>query len=242
MPLWIPLISTGCFVFIIIYTSCGDRASQRLFCEITIWSCLKFFSSEKKTKHVRLARMLEFVEKLSSVVFPFAYRGLWWKSAISFLVWEIPNVFMHYLPDKKLRHSHVPDYGSDGLAGIVLNYLTTKFRSFFLIRTIRAVMPSQPPLNSSNSFRFICNVLKLTPKHSEICALLFSVWMLSSTACKFQISGAVNCVMQLPSSDRHCQTDSNLLHSRQSLKQSRHMREINYSKWQQFIHRHFLYP
>ena len=52
-------------------------------------------------------------------------------------MWEIPNVFMHYLPDKKLRHSYIPGYGSDWFAGIIINHvldLTNKFSSF--LRTI----------------------------------------------------------------------------------------------------------
>ena len=41
---------------------------------------------------------------------------------LSHLVWEIPNVFMHSLHDKKLRHSHIPGYGPNWLRGIVVNH------------------------------------------------------------------------------------------------------------------------
>ena len=50
-------------------------------------------------------------------------QGHWGKLALSYLVWEIDNVFMHYLPDKKLRHSHVP--GPDWLVGIELLFYKT---------------------------------------------------------------------------------------------------------------------
>ena len=52
---------------------------------------------------------------------------------------------MHYLPDKKLRHFHVPGYGPDWLDGIVVNHgldLTLKFGCSFLIRTSRGRIPS----------------------------------------------------------------------------------------------------
>ena len=60
--------------------------------------------------------------------------------AFSHLVWELPNVFMHNLPDKKFKHSYVTRYGSDWLAGIIVNHsldLSHKFRISFLMRTIR---------------------------------------------------------------------------------------------------------
>ena len=44
---------------------------------------------------------------------------------------------LHYLPDKKLRHSYISGYGPDWLAGIIINYgldLTKKFGHFFLIK------------------------------------------------------------------------------------------------------------
>ena len=63
--------------------------------------------------------------------------------AFSHLVWEIANVFLRYLPNKKPRHSHSPSY--DWLAGIVVNHsldLTNKFWSTFLMKTIRMRIPS----------------------------------------------------------------------------------------------------
>ena len=54
------------------------------------------------------------------------------------------NVFMHYLPLKKLRQPHVPDYGPGWLAGIIVKngrILTNKFGSSFLFRTIRVSFP-----------------------------------------------------------------------------------------------------
>ena len=76
--------------------------------------------------HVWLEEMLEF-QKLCNVFvcdknWPFV------------ILWEIPNVFMHYLPDKKPLRPYVPGYGSDWLAEIIVNHgldLTNKFGSFF---------------------------------------------------------------------------------------------------------------
>ena len=42
------MICTGYLVFIIIVTSCIDRASQQLLCNFAIWFWQKSFSSEKK--------------------------------------------------------------------------------------------------------------------------------------------------------------------------------------------------
>ena len=83
---------------------------------------LEIFLIWEKLKHVQLKEMFEFVQKLCSLVILLDLRGLWWKSTVSHLVWEILNVFMHYLPDQKLRHSHDPGYGSDWLTGIVINH------------------------------------------------------------------------------------------------------------------------
>ena len=60
------------------------------------------------------------------------------KPALSHLVWEIPNVFMHHQLNKKLRQS-MNGYESDWLARTVVNNgldLNKKFRNSFLIRTI----------------------------------------------------------------------------------------------------------
>ena len=73
------------------------------------------------------------------------------------------------------------------------------------------------------------SVLQLTPKHTEILVLELAAWVQSSAACCFQISGGVNCIIVLLSSQT--------LHSRQNLKQIRHMCKINNSRWQLFTHR-----
>ena len=61
------------------------------------------------------------------------------KLDFSYFVREISNVFMHHLPDKKLKHSYVPVYEPDWLAGIVFNHsldLTKKFGNSLLNRMI----------------------------------------------------------------------------------------------------------
>ena len=107
------------------------------------------------------------------------------KLALSGIEWEIPNVFMHYLPDEKLRHSHVSDYEPNWLAGIVINHgldLTTNFRSSFLTWTIRV------RLRCSRTFVITTGLDQF-----------FSNSLSSSTACHFQISRGVNCVKMLSS-------------------------------------------
>ena len=70
------------------------------------------------------------------------YSKVLWHG-ISSSLWSILdmlNIFMHYLPDKKLWHSHVSCYGPNWFAGIIVNHgldLTNKFRHSFFMRTIR---------------------------------------------------------------------------------------------------------
>ena len=80
--------------------------------------------------------------KASQRVLSFFFLACHKNEPISHLLWEIPNVFMHYSLDTKLRHSLVSCYT---LAMIVVNYgldLSNKFGSSFLIRTIRVSHPS----------------------------------------------------------------------------------------------------
>ena len=52
---------------------------------------------------------------------------------------------MHFQPDKKVRHFHVPGCRPDCIAGIVANHgqaLSNKFRCCFLIRTIKMKHPN----------------------------------------------------------------------------------------------------
>ena len=61
------------------------------------------------------------------------------KLFFSHLVWEIPSVLIHDLPDKKHRHSYAPGNRPDWFVRIVINhsvYLTKNVRCCFLIRTI----------------------------------------------------------------------------------------------------------
>ena len=125
--------------------------------------------------------------------------------ALSHLIWGILNVFVHYLPDKKLRHSHIPSYRLDWHAVIIINHgmdLTYKFVSSFLLwkksmGRFQAAVSSKPPLDSSNCFWILCIVFRLTPKHSEIFVVGLPALMPRSIAFCFQISGEVNYVMVL---------------------------------------------
>ena len=66
--------------------------------------------------------------------------------ALEHLAWEIPNVFMHCLHDKKkLKHFRVLGYGPHWLSGIVINHsldLTNELGSSLLIRKSRVSFPS----------------------------------------------------------------------------------------------------
>ena len=145
----------------------------------------------EEPKNAWVERMLEFVQKLCRMVFPPVPRHLWWKLALSHLVWEIPNVFMCNLPDKKLRHFHVPGYQLAWLVGIIVNHsveFTKKFGSSFHIRIIRVRLPScHTFLNSSIFFWILYSGLRLISKHSEIFILEIVTCIPSRTACCFQI-------------------------------------------------------
>ena len=118
-------------------------------------------------------------------------------------VWEIPNIFMHYLPDKKLRHSNVPGFEPNWFARVIVNHglnLTNKFESSFLIRTMRVNLSSF--IISIELIQLFCNLLYCCQidTQSEIFILKFLTWMSISTICHFPISGGVNCIMALLSS------------------------------------------
>ena len=139
------------FIFINIGIFCGDRANQSM---VVLWVphliLAKIFLRWEKAKHVWLEGRLEFVWKLCSIIFTLVLSWLVMKKKKkkkrrTFWIY-ISNIFIHYLPYKKLRHS----YESDWLTRIIVNHgldLTNKFRSSFLIRTIRVMLPC-----SSNSF------------------------------------------------------------------------------------------
>lgn len=69
------------------------------------------------------------------MIFPLAIK----KSVLSHLVWVILNALKPYFPDKKLNYCHIPGGGPDWLGEIVFQSWSTtnKFKSSFLIRTIR---------------------------------------------------------------------------------------------------------
>ena len=129
------------------------------------------------------------VQKLSSMVFSIVLCDPWSKLALSHIVWEIPNVVMHYLPDKKVKHSHASGCGPDWLAGIVVNHgldLTDKYGSAFLIRTIRVRLwrcsTFVITIRLVQLFWILYTILRLTFRHSEMYILKLLAWMPSSSA------------------------------------------------------------
>ena len=122
------------------------------------------------------------------------------------------------MPDKKHRHSHVSGYGPDWLVGIIVNHgldLTKKFRSSFLIRTIRVKLLGSCTFiimkSSYWSFQYKCQIAQHT-------VFKFLEERIVSWCCF---------------SHRQCASDFSSQHSRQNLKQTKY--KINDSKWQQFI-------
>ena len=91
----------------------------------------------------------------------------WYDIIGAFLfAWEILNIYMPYLSDKKLRHFHVPGYKSDGPTEIVVNHgqdHKNKLCSSFLIEIIRI------RLLSCRTFVIIVGLIKLfsKPLHSH---------------------------------------------------------------------------
>ena len=81
------IIYTGCLVFIIISTYCGDRASQRLFCEFTIRSWPKFFLAEENQIMFDRRGYLSFFKNFAAQYFflPFMACDKHW----SFLIWYV---------------------------------------------------------------------------------------------------------------------------------------------------------
>ena len=62
---------------------------------------------------------------------------------LSYIIWKISKIYMHYLPDKKLKH--FPGYGPDWLTEILVNHgldLSNKFGSSFFLRMIRVKLLS----------------------------------------------------------------------------------------------------
>ena len=110
---------------------------------------------------------------------------------LSHLVWGIPNVPMHYLPDKKPRRYHVLGYTPDGLSGIVVKHnidINTKVRGSFLIRTVRVRLPRYNTLINTSGLiqRFFLDLLHC----SQIDTVGFFYWILrpESQAVKHAIS------------------------------------------------------
>ena len=93
-------------VFITISISCRDWARQWLWGHHLILA--EIFLIWQKPQHVW--GCLNLFKSFAAWSF-----FLWYKLVFSHFVWEIPNVFMHYLPDKKPWLSYVPRYGADWL-------------------------------------------------------------------------------------------------------------------------------
>ena len=148
---------------------------------------------------------------------------------------------MHYLPDEKLRHSHIPGYGCDLLAGIIANHgllLINKFRNFFLIR-VKLLNYCTFIITSGHSTFFKSSALS-----SDWCPL----WNLCIGTSRMN---AKQYSMPFPNfwgseiaswccfPHRQCPIESSLLY-RQNWKQVKYVHEINNLKCLQFTN-HTLY-
>ena len=110
------------------------------------------------------------------------------------LVWEILNVFMHYLLDKKLSFL-VMD-----LVDLLRLLLIMAWISATNLKVL--LISEQSEWGNLSCCIFVINIsIPLCCSDSEIFVLKLLVWMLSGTACCFQIFGGLNCIMVLPSSD-----------------------------------------
>ena len=114
------IMSTKFWIFIRNNTHWSHRVSQCLFCNFTIWSWLKIFFWWKM-KHILLKRRLSCSKALQSCLFSLRDKryNLWKNDPFVFCMRD--NVIMHYMPDKKLRHSHSIRYGPYRLDRIIAN-------------------------------------------------------------------------------------------------------------------------
>ena len=97
----------------------------------------------------------------------------------SYLVREIANTLMHYLSDKKFRHSHFSCNWPDWLTGIIVNhglYLSNKFGSSFLIRTIKVSL-------------LYCRIFVNTIEFIQVFLILCTVFGFTFTHCNIVIWG-----------------------------------------------------
>ena len=121
--------------------------------------------------------------------------------AFAHIALEIPNIFISLVRNSK--HFHVPDYEPHWLWEIDVNHgldLTNEFGNYFLSKRTGEFLELLYLRNhhkTPNSFRILCTVLRLTPKHSETLSLVFPARMPDNTACRVQICGGANCVMVL---------------------------------------------
>ena len=151
---------------------------------------------------IYMERILKIFRRLQLGFFSLILHGIKLKFARSSLLWKILNVFMHYLPVKKLTHSNVSGNGPDWLTGIIVNHgpdLTNKYGSYFLIKTISVI------ILSCRTFITTIALIRLFLHHLHYPQIdTQTQWNLRSgasgvnacsRACLFRISGGVNCIM-----------------------------------------------
>ena len=142
------------------------------------------------------------------------------------------NIFVHYLPDKKLTHFYVSAYRCDQSAWIVVIHgldLINKFRSSFLIRTIRVrLLNCRTFLIIIKLIQFFLNCLHC-PKISTRIFRIFCIGSFvvnnKSTAWRFHFSERVNYVIVLHSA-KTVSIHSSLSNCRLNLKQRACMKLI----------------
>ena len=123
---------TDCSLLITIKTFCEDLATfvlwiHQLIVAKSILSVKKQKGKKPKNRKKRSCLVREDAWVCSNTDQPFHLFFMVCDKIVPFyFVWEISNIFLNYLSDnptkKKLRHSYVPNYGFDWLAGVIGNH------------------------------------------------------------------------------------------------------------------------
>ena len=165
--------------------------------------------------------MLDLIENFCCVVFPLVLHGF---------VWEISNTFMHYQPDKKQALT-----GPHWLVGIVVNHGLDQIRQFFSYQNDQSEASDMSYLRNQHWTHPTLFKFSVLPSdwHLNIVKSLHWSFQSECQAVRHSVSKFLEEWIASKScfSQKQWLTDSNLFHSRQNLKQTKGMREINNLKW-----------
>ena len=101
------IIWTGCFFFFHQYQYIlWGKWKPAVFLWVHQLILKEIFSSEKYQHRMGWKRNLILFKSFASLFYLSSFRNFDKKIVPSYIVWEIPNVFMHCLLDKTLRYSH----------------------------------------------------------------------------------------------------------------------------------------